>query len=412
MAACALLCSAPVAAAPQASPQESGVRVVWRDRPSIRFGGIARVDFRVRLQLDARASELPADLETSDVYWARRRFGVDGGVTGWFSFQIEREIGDEYPWRDVFLTVERIPAVQILVGRFKMPLGLDENTSASNLDFVYRSRAADILSPGRDRGVMVHGHALHSVFTYEAGVFQHDGENGRPPGTTRVFGGQAFTGHVAAYPFRATDSPWQSLMIGAAFVRSEVAEGFPAIQGETVFGHEFYEPDLWVLGPRNRYGVEFRWLPGPYSLKAEYIRLSQERRQQSVEDTDFPPLLGIGWYVSGTWAITGERSAAARRNPPRPITKGGAGAIELAGRMEALEFRSTARNGLPSTSPRADAVLGNRLRVVTTGVNWYPVRFFKVQFNLMYESLADPEQGPAPAFSAFWSRIVRVQFAF
>jgi hypothetical protein len=38
-----------------------------------------------------------------------------------------------------------------------LPSSLDENTSPTNLDFVYRSLAANQLPPGRDRGVMVHG---------------------------------------------------------------------------------------------------------------------------------------------------------------------------------------------------------------------------------------------------------------
>src|SRR5690606_20606699 len=114
----------------------------------------------------------------------------------------------------------------------------------------------------------------------------------------------------------------------------DVPEGQPGLRGRTVFDERFYRPDVFVRGARRRLGLEGQWRPGPFSVKAELIRLTQERSGQSVEDTDLSALIGRGWYVSGTWAVTGERKADGLDNPRRPLFRGGPGAVELAVRVE------------------------------------------------------------------------------
>ena len=69
--------------------------------------------------------------------------------------------------------------------------------------------------------------------------------------------------------------------------------------------------------------------------------MTTERRGQSVEDTDLSPLLATGWYVSGTWAITGEKKAAGLNKPRRPFLRGGLGAFETAVRFERAGIRES-----------------------------------------------------------------------
>ena len=75
-----------------------------------------------------------------------------------------------------------------------------------------------------------------------------------------------------------------------------------------------------------------------------------------------------------------------------------------------MTFDSAATGETPSTSPRADVILGNSNKVLTFGVNWYVNRWVKVQFNVLQETLADPSQGPLPSQPSYWSRVVRFQF--
>jgi phosphate-selective porin OprO/OprP len=381
----------------------------WEDHPELRFGE-ARVALRARVQADRRRSDVPTDDE-DDGSWdvARRRIGVEGRYGRYVEFQVERELADAFdPWRDVFANYRQFDHVQFQYGKFKLPFSLDENTSATNLDFVRRSLAANLLAPGRDRGWMVHGRVLARTLRYEFGMFEHDGRNARTRRDDRVYGGTTQAFRIGAQPFRASTSPARDLHVGVAWTWSDVPEGSSGLRGQTAFGQTFFSSNYLVLGQRERFGVEMRWRAGPASLASEYIKVTDERLGQSVEDTDLSPLRAVGWYVSGTWALTGDNKADGLDSPKHPLFQGGVGAIELAARLERLTFGSTA-TGEPSASYRADAILGNSNRAVTIGANWYPNRWLKIQFNLIREGLVDPGQGPLPSRTTFWSRVMRFQ---
>ncbi|MBI1874376.1 MAG: hypothetical protein HYZ58_00870 [Acidobacteria bacterium] len=376
----------------------------------MRLGDWLRVDLRARFQGDVRRSEVPTgEPESRSVDIARRRVGIDGRFRGLLDFQVERELHDDNPWRDVYVDYRQFEGVQVRVGKFKLPFSLDENASATDLDFVYRSRVASVLAPGRDRGVMVHGRLLSRTIEYEVGVFDRDGDNARSKSGKRVFGGRTTVGRVRARPFRSSKSAIADVEVGAAFTSSDVPEGFPDLRGRTALDASFFPSNLWVSGPRRRAGLEARWRPGPFSVQSEYIRVTDERHGQSVEDTDLSAFLTEGWYASATWAVTGESKSRGLDVPRRPVQRGGFGAIELAARLEKLSFGSEGRAGLPSTSPRADFVLGNSDRAVTIGVNWYLNRWVKIQGNVIREQIGDPTRGPLPDRASFWSRVVRFQ---
>ncbi len=368
--------------------------------PSLRAGEWLRVDFRARLQGDMRTSQAPsaddADKEDDRLDIARRRVGIEGRAAKIFDYQVEYELGARQ-WRDVYIDYRQFKAFQLRAGTFKLPFGLDENTSATSLDFIYRSRISSRLAPGRDRGVSAHGKLLSDRLSYEAGLFRHDGDNARPSNSVRVFGGRTGAGRVTARPFRGAKTIASSLHLGAAVAFSHVPLGFPAVRARTVFGASFFDSDVWIKGRRSRTGLEARWSPGRVSVQSEYIRLTDERRGQSVEDGDLSPLLAHGWYVSTTYAVNAKRSRY--------------GALEVAARFETLSFGSTAKTGDPSSSVRADRVLGNTDRVVTCGASWQLNRWVKVQGNLIREQIDKPSMGPLPGRPAFWSRALRVQLA-
>jgi phosphate-selective porin OprO/OprP len=386
----------------------------WKDHPTIRKG-LFELAFRARVQADVRQSDLSDDVLDDDdqtgLDVARRRVGVEGKIGDRADFQVEFELRNDRPWRDVYISVEALKDVHIQAGRFKQPFSLDENTGATNLDFVYRSLAASTLAPGRDEGVMVHGRPAGGLLRYELGVFANDGDNARPGlDSDRVSGGQTMTGRVGVVPMHDSKSPLADLLVGVAWSSTDVAEGFSTIRGRSALGARFFSSDFWVQGARRRVGYELRWRPGPASLKAEYIRLTEERLEESVDDTALSPLRATGWYISGTLALTGERKADGLDAPKRPFLRGGIGAVEVAGRIERLSFASGHADETPSTSPRAEVVVGNRNDVMTIGANWYLNRWIKIQYNLIRERLEDPAQGPLASQPAFWSRVLRFQF--
>jgi phosphate-selective porin len=282
------------------------------DDPSSHFGPGTHLDFRARFSADRRDSELPIaePLETSTIDLGKRRVGVSGEYRNVVEFQVERELAADDPWRDVYAEFKPYAFARVRGGKFKIPFSLDENTGASRLDFLFRSLAATHLAPGRDRGVMVHGRALNRVVGYEAGVFDHDGKNARTSNPAKVFGGRTTAARLTVEPLRAVKNPPGDLSIGVAMTLSEVPEGIAGLRGQTVLEQTFFSSsDYIVNGARRRVGVEIEFLPGPASIKAEWIRVETQRRGESVEDTDLSPLVAEGWYASGTYAITGGKKS-------------------------------------------------------------------------------------------------------
>ena len=361
--------------------------------PSIAAGDWLRLELKARVQADLRKSEAAIrDDDNGGIDVARRRVGVDGRVSH-VDFQIEYELAARQ-WRDVYFDYRQFRAVQLRGGLFKVPFGLEETTSVTNLDFVYRTQTSARLAPGRDRGVSVHGRVLKDVLSYEAGMFANDGDNARPSNSARVFGNRTSAARLVAQPFRRSKSPLAKLQVGGAVSVSEVPTGYPAVRARTVFGGSFFDSDVWVRGRRQRLGLEARWQPYRASIQAEYIRLTDERRGQGVDGADLSPLVAQGWYLSGSYRLTPKGSRYGR--------------VDAAARYEMLSFGSGGA-GEPSASARADVVLGNTDRVTTFGVNWQVNRWVKVQANAIHEDIARPSMGPLPGRPGFWSRVFRLQ---
>jgi phosphate-selective porin OprO and OprP len=127
-----------------------------------------------------------------------------------------------------------------------------------------------------------------------------------------------------------------------------------------------------------------------------------------VEDGDLSTLRARGWYVSGSWILTGESKSAGPDQPKRPLFGGGIGAFELAARIEDLRFWSDGED-VPSTSPRGDTVIPHRDRAMTFGVNWFPNRWIKIQANAIREDIVDPSHDSGTGI--VWSRVLRFQLS-
>ena len=377
---------------------------------TLKIGPGTELTPRARVQLDRVDGELQdEDAVREGVDLARRRVGVEGVLLGRVEFQVERELAGNGKWQDVFADYRALAALRVQGGHFKLPFSLDENTSPTNLDFVYRSLGAMTLSPGRDLGVMLHGRLLKRIVRYEGGLFDHDGRGARTSNPDLVFGGRTTAFRLRISPFapqRKAPANLDDLHVGVAWTDSDVPEGLAGLRGRTVLHASLFTSPYPVNGARNRVGVEARWRPGPASVTSEFMRVTTERRGESVEDADLAPLVATAWYVSGTWSLTGGRKARGLANPARPLFRGGIGNIELAARVEAIAFDSAGTGEVPSTSPRAEVIPRVGDRAFTAGVNWYLNRWIKLQANVVRERL----DGTSRTNAAVWSRLFRVQF--
>ncbi|MBI2149401.1 MAG: hypothetical protein HYU27_02195 [Acidobacteria bacterium] len=402
----------------QNNNQDSGVRFVFNNRPSFRFGKVLRVDFRIKSQGDFRAFSPDLVTDEGEFDFQRMRIGVEGNILDELEYQVEHELREYFwsgrpskdRWRDVFVNFRYFRNFQVQIGKFKAPFSMEQLTGAHNLDFVLRSRIADNLAPGRAVGISVHGRFFNRGLNYEFGAFRTDGEDENAESVDAESRGQRmYAARVTAKPLRLVAAgPLKDIELGAAATSGGIPEGLNGLRGKTASDETFF-PRIYVQGTRFRLGTELNWTTGPFSLKGEFMHTRDQRENQSIRETDLPELIARGWYLTGTWAITGEPKADGVE-PRRPLFAGGMGAIELTGRYEQLRFNSSQHTALPSRNPRAANILANSDRIWTVGVNWYPNRFTKVQVNGVHDKIKDLQRSPILDRENYWMGILRLQF--
>jgi phosphate-selective porin len=414
-----LLAAATAAAAQETSDQSTDkppVRFVFNGYPSIRIGPL-RVDAHTKWQADSRRADQDLADAGKTYETELKRVGVAGRFTDRIEFEIERELRKNNPWRNVYINVQLAQALEVRAGKMKMPFSYEELTGATNLDFVYRTLLARIISPAREVGVMAHGRLLRRIVEYQAGWFRHDGENARLsepffllPGEEPPAADRSVAGRVVVEPFRHAPGPREirRLYLGVAATTTKVPEGLNSFRGRSLFGTTFVDR-VYVLGSRRRIGTEAVWMPGPVSVKTEWARSYEQRNHQGLLDEDLSDFTTTGWYVSGTWLLTGERKDGGV-DARKPLFEKGFGAIEVGTRYETISFESVLKQGIAFDNPRADPFLANAEHIWTIGTNWYLNKWGKVVVNGIRESFDDANRTAIPGRKSGWAAVLRLQF--
>lgn len=417
----------PTAGSGSTDPQQPGDAVVLEKKkkkskkngpkhPTVNIGDNVSLTFSARIESDVRTATPAIGLAAADFGWEDRRVGVEGTAFKRFTFELSRELSEDFDpspdgesaWKDAYVGARVTRALTIDAGRFKLPFGREALTGETNLDFVYRSLAARVLSPGRDTGVMGEGRVLDRAIEYQLGYFTRDGEYAR---TSETDGGaSAIAGRIVVAPLAShADSPFAPLTVGVAVMNSRLDDRL-GLRGRTVLGDGIFFDRVYVNGRRQRTGFEAAWANGPVSLSTEVISVSDQRKGMGFSESDLPDVRAASWYVAGTWALTGERKRG-RIEPERDLLRGGFGAVELAVRLETLTFDSVDYPGSQFGFPSDGKLLGNADRVLTLGVNWYLNHYFKVQANVINEAVADAVRSPSTSPDGrFTSTVVRIQF--
>ncbi len=414
------------------------VQFKFNNRPSLRIGDSIRVDFKTKWHMDFRqfypnVTNLP-DGGDDTFLLSRARVGLKGKVTSYFDFEIERElrqeIGDavdpnanswpeKHPWKDVYVEFRPFSQLRFRVGKFKMPFGIEQNTSVERLDFVYRARVTEFLTPARERGAMLFGKIPKlKRLQYEFGVFRYDGENtdvkDKLTGKSLPSGGRTYAARISGEPLRYVRFLPRTLRhtyFGVAGTGGEMIEGQNSQHGQTISNFTYFD-HLFVKGNRRRMGSEVAWSEGPFGLKGEYIHMSEERIGQGIRDNDLPDLQTRGWSVTGNWVFLGKmKTKGSDPQSPFIYPTHGTGAVELAARLDVLTFYGDPTSAKASRSPRSATILANTDRTWTLGMTWYANHFVKIQANAEREWITDIERSAVAGRHRFWTAIVRLQFA-
>jgi phosphate-selective porin OprO/OprP len=403
----------------QAVQAESGVSLHAGKHPGLSIGSAVNIEFKARLESDWRTATPAIGLDDAQQSWNDRRIGIEGTAFKKIEFEVARELGTDYEtinglsektaWRDVYVNAKLTKPFEVEAGRFKLPFGREELIGETNRDFIYRSLPTRVLAPGRDTGAMVHGRIAGRRLGYQAGYFTRDGDNGR---TSRTEGGRSsLAGRFVVRPFdQTTLGALAPLEVGAAFATSQLDDRL-GLRGRSVLGDSIFFDRVGVNGRRRRTGIEAAWAKGPVSMSTEYLSVSDQRTGMGFDGEDLPDTHASGWYVAGTWTVTGE-SKRGRVEPRRDVFDHGWGAVEAVGRVETLRFDALTYPGSDFGFPNASSLGANADHVSTVGVNWYLNHYVKLQTNVIVEKIDDPQRSPAPTTNGrFVTGLFRVQFA-
>jgi phosphate-selective porin OprO/OprP len=274
--------------------------------------------------------------------------------------------------------------LSLTVGQFKEYLGLESITSSNDVSFIERSLPSrtfnDIAggSDGRRLGVGVNTFG-HDVWTASAGIFGRNaaGETGTDDESDPI----AFVGRLTLSPWHTDNRAFHLGFAGSWLSPGDAHTVQIRQRPEARIGADRLV-DTGALDAEdvNRYGVEAAGVYGPFSLQGEYLRGDVNREVAGSPDVGFD-----GWYVMGSWLLTGESRGyvfeEARFKNPKPkgiVGKGGIGAWELLARYSSLDLSD-------------EDVDGGEEDNVTVGINWYPTSCLKFMAN--YVRILDLEGG-------------------
>jgi phosphate-selective porin OprO/OprP len=393
-----LLCALGVS---PALAQDTGA--TWNKRPTIVLGEHSRLEIHARLQSDYLLRN-EADPDATSLSFEdrlslpRKRVGVEGVLFNRVEFQVEGEVNDSQPWRDVFADVKVTRALRVRAGRFKVPFSLEQLTGGTELDFIARSSAVSDLAPKRDVGVMVHGRLADRALKYEAGVFEVDATNRLwTSGALKTLAGRVTLAPLADGKARGSDE----LEISAAILRSDLPESRGGLAGHLVMGDTFFR-SMNVNGARTRLGASASWNGRRATVRGEVIRSMDSRLGQAIDGSDLSTLVSSGAYVTGIWHLAARDGRRYGHTPWR--------ALDLTGRFDRLSFGSGG-DGEAFLNPRADHVAPIAKHSWTGGVNYEPNRWVRVQVNTVREQLVDPLALLPIGTTPLWSTVVRFQVA-
>ncbi len=309
---------------------------------------------RGRFHLDY-AAHSEDNAELGDGFRVRRaRIGLNGNIDDDWRYQIEYDFAEDgSAARDVYLRYTGFDAGDLTIGHFKVPFGLEELTSSNNITLIERSLPTTTFAQSRRVGV---GYSA-SADNWTASVMGFGQGSGSGTRSTDGDEGLGVGGRFTFNPIK-TDNQLVHLGIAATWEQPE-DDGIEEVRFRTRPESRPTKVRLVDTGSISdvdnitQLGLEAAWQSGPFSVQGEYIR-SDVSRGNGESDVDFS-----GWYVSGSWVLTGEsrgyRGGVFRGVSPNLTS----GAWELTARYSSVDLDDT------------PTVFGGEEQNFTLGLNWY-----------------------------------------
>ena len=275
---------------------------------------------------------------------------------------------------DAYLNYRYSPELQVQVGKFKPPVGL-EQLQQDIYTFLNERSIANNLVPNRSIGAELHGDIYGGTFSYAAGIFDGLPDYNSTTPNANIDDDMALAGRLFTVPFKKTSiEPLKGLGIGVAgsFESDDqkttggLTPGYKTDGQETFFS---YAGTTVAQGAHWRISPQAYYYYGPLGIVGEYV--VSDQRLLNTATPVFGNAHNTAWEVTGGWVLTGESDTYNGVTPRHPfsIENGGWGAWQVVGRFAGLDVGSGAFPNFAATSGTVAAA--SSVREWSAGLNWY-----------------------------------------
>ncbi|PCI50111.1 MAG: hypothetical protein COB49_03995 [Alphaproteobacteria bacterium] len=299
------------------------------------------------------------------------RLGVEGVLFRDIQYKFEVDFsGNDVTVKDAYLQWN-LKTVSLLVGQFKVPASLEEQTSSRYITFMERGAFTDAFGLSRNIGIAL-GYAQDDI-TFKAGIFQGgNGSDAHEEGRT--------------YAARITYGPKLGdvrIHVGASWFTRENDEGDDIIRyRQRPFAHlaanRYVNTGSFAADKDTFFGLELAGIMGPFSAQAEYSWIKADALDSSAGDASFS-----GGYVDLSYFITGEsrgykKGAMDRVKVKNPVNEGGMGAWQVAARYDTIDLND-----------EEALIMGGKQDTIVLGVNWHLNNYTRFMANYSHSDIED-----------------------
>ncbi len=353
------------------------------------------LQLRAYAQADSRTFVDNSNASNASTFLIRTaRPVLDAKMTDYFAARIVMDFGSgSTRLPDAYLDFRPMPQsnyVNLRLGKFKTPMGLERWQSEQEINFVERGMPTNLV-PSRDIGVMAFGDILPDQLEYQLAL-----TNGAPDlvdTSIDTDNGKDITARLFAHPFRWMGIP-QLSGFGAGIAgsigehqgssaSSNLMDGYRTAAQARFFT---YSSGAYADGKQWRVNPQAYYYNGPFGAMGEYIVNAQEVQRT----TNHATLRNDAWMGVVNYVLTGEDASFDGVKPAREfnLANGDWGAFEVLGRYSALNVDDKAFANFASLAASAKSA-----RETTLGVTWHLNSSLKINANYSWTSFDGGDTG-------------------
>src|SRR5437899_1213709 len=277
----------------------------------------------------------------------RARINLTGDFAENFDFKVEGDFEQsdgtssnrtDFSATDIFVNWHQFPEVQIKVGQWKAPFGLEQITPDTTLLLAERSLPTGAITPDRQVGAQLWGKPFTNIWpdvkdllTYYAGIFNGNGRNVSVNDNNNFM----YVGRLESTLFKDFFGKGSYLKLGADVLNSRDDAGTNISSTLNLLVNADGSLSPFVLpgaDERTAWGVD-AWLKlGPFDLIGEYLQEKVNGRTVNGVPPGFADFTTNGYYITVAYFLIPKKlQLAVRWEDLNPGQKGNDGIHSITG---------------------------------------------------------------------------------